>query len=832
MALSIYNNVASIGAQKYLNIASNGQAKSLQRLSSGLRINNAADDASGLAISEKLRGQISGLKRASMNAQDGISYLQTAEGAMDSVTQMLQRMRELAVQAGNGIYTTNDREMLQLEVDQLKDEINRISRSSEFNTKKLLDGSATALWSSSEKWLGALVKGPEVAEGNYKVDTVVTPGQNNVYKTQIMQVNDGVLVSEVMGAREGLNDNDLRLNASMNSVVNPNDLPIVTNNNYYEVTVMGEVTGADITDKVEDHIMSALQTYHNNGSNWLVGTAAWTAEDNIMSGYVEAEVVSTNGGQVSAGFTVRYRYMDAKTGELSGWAEVASTIPANDTETATLTLNVGMKADGTKGASTMELTFPSNAIIQPGDKFVTVFDPEVADHAADDATSGAGTFQIQRQTTTANDSVLTSPFFDYPTAGGLVKSDNGDAKIDYNDIKVNMAHLDRETGVVSYGSMTLQFKEGAPSANTKTAGALISGTTTVNIRDNGPATKDTRLSDIIEFTNADGVSILKNTQEIKVYSKGQYETLYLEADDTIQDFDNKLTAALLKLGLGTDGRTAAGAQVNESLVRYVSKEGLTASDSFKATANSNESVAGTFIIQAAALGDDSELIFTGDQNIMNALGLATIQNGYNSSIDVKVTDAHSGKFVGRDIVNDGKARSIIDGIDITLKQDAGIETRWNDSTKKFEFVKTNEIASGYLHVVDNRTELQIGANEGQTLNISVGQLDTTGLEIDDVYVMDMEVAQRSITKLDKAIEKINGNRAVIGAQMNRLEYTISNLETTRENLVASESRIRDLDIAEETTNLTKQQILVQSATSMVAQANRVPQQALALIQNL
>ena len=170
MALSIYNNVTSLGAQKYLNIANNAQTKSLQRLSSGLRINTAADDASGLAISEKLRGQISGMKRASMNAQDGISYLQTAEGAMASVTSMLQRMRELAVQAGNGTYTTNDREMLQLEVDQLKDEINRISQTSEFNTKKLLDGSGTALWSSTEKYLGAVIKGPEVAEGNYKVD--------------------------------------------------------------------------------------------------------------------------------------------------------------------------------------------------------------------------------------------------------------------------------------------------------------------------------------------------------------------------------------------------------------------------------------------------------------------------------------------------------------------------------------------------------------------------------------------------------------------------------------------------------------------------------------
>ena len=98
--------------------------------------------------------------------------------------------------------------------------------------------------------------------------------------------------------------------------------------------------------------------------------------------------------------------------------------------------------------------------------------------------------------------------------------------------------------------------------------------------------------------------------------------------------------------------------------------------------------------------------------------------------------------------------------------------------------------------------------------------------------MDMELSQRSITKIDKALEILSATRATVGAQVNRLEYTINNLETARENLTAAESRIRDLDIAEETANLTKNQILVQSATSMVAQANKVPQQALALLQSI
>ena len=805
MALSIYNNVPSIGAQKYLNIASNMQTKSLQRLSSGLRINTAADDASGLAISEKLRGQISGMKRASMNAQDGISYLQTAEGAMGSVTSMLQRMRELAVQAGNGIYTTNDREMLQLEVDQLKEEINRISRTSEFNTKKLLDGSGTALWSSTEDYLGAIVKGPEVAEGNYKVDTSIQPGQNNVYKSQIMQVKDGVLVAEVTNTTES---------ASVTSVRDPENI-LTTDSAGMTITVKGE------TDTIDDdtnaaHTLSAMQTYHGaegSQTNWRISSATFTNNGNLTSGYYELEIVSTTNGTVTGGFTYRYRYMDSKTGELSSWVEATA---AADT-TATITLNLG---GANPAEAELTLRMPGGgSTIQPGDKIVSVFD--AASNTFNGAASGSGSLQID------NGPVLT-----YSAAGSLVKADNGDQVIDFNEIKYHMANLDPKTGVVNYGSLTVEFREGTPGATTQTAGVLVSGVTTVNVRDSGPATKDTKLSDLTQFTNADGVNLLANTQDITIYNMGKSTTIYLEQDDTIEDFDKKLTEALKELGLGADETTTNGQIVNESLVRYVSQEGVANSGANKATAGTNESVPGTFVIQTAALGKDSELVFTADQNIMNALGLNTIQTGTNSSIDITVTDAHTGKFIGNDNVNDGKARNIIDGMDITIEQDAGIEPIWNDSTKSFEFRSTDEVSTAYLHVVDNRTELQIGANEGQTLNISVSQLDTTGLEIDDVYVMDMELSQRSITKIDKALEILTATRATVGAQMNRLEYTINNLETARENLTAAESRIRDLDIAEETTNLTKNQILVQSATSMVAQANKIPQQALALLQTI
>ncbi|MCZ8514877.1 flagellin [Paenibacillus filicis] len=136
----INHNIPALNTYNRLGENTNNASKSMEKLSSGLRINRAGDDAAGLAISEKMRGQIRGLDQASRNAQDGISLIQTAEGALSETHSILQRMRELAVQASNGTYTTSDRQKLGSEVVQLQKEINRIASQTEFNTKKLLTG--------------------------------------------------------------------------------------------------------------------------------------------------------------------------------------------------------------------------------------------------------------------------------------------------------------------------------------------------------------------------------------------------------------------------------------------------------------------------------------------------------------------------------------------------------------------------------------------------------------------------------------------------------------------------------------------------------------------
>ena len=137
---SINTNMGSINAQSNLAATQNAVQKSLSKLSSGYRITKAADDAAGLAISEKMRGQISGLKQASSNAQSAISLIQTAEGGLSETHSILQRMRELAVQSASDTNTADDRGKIQSEVDQLAQEITRISNTTQFNSKNLLGG--------------------------------------------------------------------------------------------------------------------------------------------------------------------------------------------------------------------------------------------------------------------------------------------------------------------------------------------------------------------------------------------------------------------------------------------------------------------------------------------------------------------------------------------------------------------------------------------------------------------------------------------------------------------------------------------------------------------
>lgn len=168
----INHNMNALNAHRNMGVNNTNAGKSMEKLSSGLRINRAGDDAAGLAISEKMRGQIRGLTQASRNSADGISMIQTAEGALNETTNILQRMRELAVQASNDTNTSNDREEIQKEIDALTQEVDRIANNTEFNTQKLLNGNKDGVG-------GKIVnEAVDAQQGKFKITLATEPQAN------------------------------------------------------------------------------------------------------------------------------------------------------------------------------------------------------------------------------------------------------------------------------------------------------------------------------------------------------------------------------------------------------------------------------------------------------------------------------------------------------------------------------------------------------------------------------------------------------------------------------------------------------------------------------
>ena len=765
MALSIVNNPTAIGAQGGVNNVNNALAKTIKSLSTGLRINTAADDASGLAVSEKLRGQISGLGKAATNAQDAISMLQTAEGAMGSMTSMVQRIRELAVQAGDPAYTTNDRAMLQLEVDQLKDEIDRVSNSAEFNTKKLLNGDAAAIWSASSDDIEAIVKGAP-AEGNYKLTYDVDPGQNAVYKSNIMRLGEGQMSYDIN-------------NANGTSITKFDNIQGMLRGSDVQVTVKGTAatTASAVVTGATGNFSSAVTL-----AGFQAASAAVTGNNSYT---IEIEAVGSKTAANTAA-QIKFRVMNTKTGEISEWQ--TATVGTNGgiiggSSSATFRNLVGITNSVFAGSATQ--TFDPAATWESGDKML------ISVGGARASSSGAATIQIGSTGATMHITAnATNP--ESPTKHTMFT-----------------AQMD-EAGNVYYGSMEITLEKGK----------VVSGTVSIDILGTGDvASKYTKLSQLEQFTNTDGRMVLSNTQEITIYAgNGKTAKVTLEGSDTIADLEDKLSSAIIEqLDMGAANDNPNATNVNRNLVKYV-----------ETPTGGDHAVQGTFVIQTAVLGEDSNLTFVGDEAVLTALGVTQIQEAADSALNVRVNDAHNGQFIGEDTITDGRLRNVIQGVDVNIAPESAADVDFIDGKMVFTDKPGSQV--NYLHIKDNATKAAVGANEGQIIDISIGRLDTVGMGIEGVNVATFDGAQKALSKLDMALEQISAARATAGAQMNRLEYTINNLNTTRENMVSAESRIRDLDIAQASSDLAAQQVLLQSATAMLAQANQIPSYAAQLLQ--
>ena len=231
MALRINQNIASLSANRNLRITDEQRSKSLERLSSGLRINRASDDAAGLGISEKLRSQIAGLQQAQRNAQDGISLIQTAEGALSETSSLLVRMRELSIQAASESITDADRSNIASEMNQLIEEVDRISETTEFNTRKLLDGNIAGT-SAAVASSASIKSGSAILDGV----SVVTAASVTDVTYQVKLVANGSSIDAIISNSA---------NSSTVTVAGVDDAASSTIINGVQITV-GQATSTDI----------------------------------------------------------------------------------------------------------------------------------------------------------------------------------------------------------------------------------------------------------------------------------------------------------------------------------------------------------------------------------------------------------------------------------------------------------------------------------------------------------------------------------------------------------------------------------------------------------
>jgi flagellin len=273
----INTNISSLNAQRNLNASQNSLAVSLQRLSSGLRINSAKDDAAGLAIASRFSAQINGLNQAARNANDGISLAQTAEGALNEVTNNLQRIRELAVQARNATNSSTDRAALDTEAQQLKAEIDRVATTTSFNGVKLLDGSFTNQ---------AFQVGANVGE------TITVSAIVNAQSTALGTSSIATVTGAVITAVGAITAGDVTVNGTSIGAVAAGSSPAVQAGNI--ATAINAISG---TTNVYATVVNSTQVVLTNSSGGavtlVVGGSATLANTGLASGATAA--VSTTG---------------------------------------------------------------------------------------------------------------------------------------------------------------------------------------------------------------------------------------------------------------------------------------------------------------------------------------------------------------------------------------------------------------------------------------------------------------------------------------------------------------------------------------------------------
>ncbi|PKL02902.1 MAG: flagellin [Synergistetes bacterium HGW-Synergistetes-2] len=773
--MRVYHNIPALFAYNSVNSTNSALQKSIAKLSTGLRINSAADDAAGLAISEKMRAQVRGLDQAVNNSQDGISMIQTAEGALNETHSILQRMRELSVQAANDTLTQQDRGYIQDEVDQLREEIDRISTTTQFNKKKLLDGSAAVLWSADKLETKAFVRGglrtidqfgqKFAAEGNFKISIIANPGDAQVQKTDIFKVkHDNVIMNVSKNTQAGVQD------------VRVDNLPAGRFNiaNDTAMAIAGGVIGLTVFGNNTGLIISGASIGNVAGSIYFEVVAVNTAASSMQLRAV-ANVLSVSGASLT------YTLDDYVVG-------------------ATAAVDATMTAFGTTamGSGRVNIAAADISDFTAGEKFVMYI-----------AGSAGGPDTQVLVSGTQNTAWSGTWGATYATAAFNLNT----TQVASSEVHFRNFYLNTANGSLYESDIVLTFG----SALQSTGVGSLAGFDAAYIGQ--IAESDVQLRDLDKFWDANGRFMIEDPQTITLtQGNGNQASFTMYSTDTLKDIQNKLNDSIA-FGLGQAKYLTGN---TDKFATYVGEDDV--------VDGSSQSVQGTFVIRSAVAGKAGEINFSGDEDILKALSLNQIRRSTENQYRVSVQDAHSGNTIASNEKITGNVLYGIVHANVDMEFDAMANVKVNYLNNNFMLTQdAGKVYETVLHLADNTTVFQIGANEKEDMGINIGDMGARALGVNNIQVTDRESAARSITVIDNAIDRVSKQRGALGAYQNRLEHTINNLTVAGTNLQAAESRIRDLDMAKEMMNFTKLNILMQAGNSMLAQANQLPQNVLQLL---
>ena len=602
-------NISSIIARNALNNNDMRLAASTQRLSSGYKINSAKDDAAGLAISRKMNAQIKSLQQANRNANDGLSVVNTADGAMSEMHDILQRMNELSIQAANGTNADTDREQIQLEIDQLVQELDRIADTTQFNAQNLLDGSFAYKGYTNAENVKVMSYGDGVQSGIYAIDHLT------YYHYEDKTTYYDISTKETTDA-----------SGATSTTIAKSATKVITDDRYQ----------AKSADEIQNALMgtTSISAFRNNYKQEYEkiitdGSGEMKAFEEGVRVTLEEQNIVLKGNN---DFEVKLRLNDNAHDNENVADDIVTTTTTVSTITTDCYRNIAVTTkDGGNRYNIRELNFAQE----------TDAAGQKVDKKKGDAYDGEGT------------DIYTSS-----------------KEVGLRDLEEDFADL---------------FKEQYPD--------------------------DTKVS-VTEFKINDTVKPEKFEMKLSITDKtgtSRVETMTL---DLYQEKDTNGTVKEKK----------------------------------------------------------------------------TLDNYLYSTTETTKT-----------------------------KYDVGEQGNMKNS------ITLDLTGMGPMR-------FQVGANEGQVIEVEIPALNAVNLGVDGLDISTEDAATAAIDIVGKAINQLSAVRAKIGAYANRIEHTITNLDTTEENMTASYSRIMDVDMATEMTEYSTMQVLVQASTAMLSQANERPQQVLQLIQ--